>query len=128
MCRLPFSAALTPGAPGVPGAQWCPMVPNGSPGAPGAPGGVSLVGSPYRTPINSAVLKLQEMGQLYKIKKKWWKEKRGGGTCEVTLSSFCFFPTLFPFLRASSLLAAAPQAPLLVQGILSLVLCKPSLW
>ena len=107
MCRLPFSAALTLGAPG-------------------APGGVSLVGSPYRTPINSAVLKLQEMGQLYKIKKKWWKEKRGGGTCEVTSSTSS--PTPFPFLLASSLPAAAPQAPILVQGILSLVLCKPSLW
>ncbi|XP_068223506.1 glutamate receptor ionotropic, kainate 2-like [Palaemon carinicauda] len=40
-------------------------------------------GSPYRTLINSAVLKLQEMGRLHALKRRWWKEKRGGGTCEA---------------------------------------------
>ncbi|XP_076034612.1 glutamate receptor ionotropic, kainate 2-like isoform X3 [Oratosquilla oratoria] len=39
-------------------------------------------GSPYRTLINSAVLKLQEMGRLHILKRRWWKEKRGGGRCE----------------------------------------------
>ncbi|XP_045593286.1 glutamate receptor ionotropic, kainate 2 isoform X4 [Procambarus clarkii] len=39
-------------------------------------------GSPYRTLLNSAVLKLQEMGRLHALKRKWWKEKRGGGTCQ----------------------------------------------
>nr|XP_053638564.1 glutamate receptor ionotropic, kainate 2-like [Cherax quadricarinatus] len=39
-------------------------------------------GSPYRTLLNSAVLKLQEIGKLHALKRKWWKEKRGGGTCQ----------------------------------------------
>ncbi|KAK8740227.1 hypothetical protein OTU49_003111, partial [Cherax quadricarinatus] len=39
-------------------------------------------GSPYRTLLNSAVLKLQEIGRLHALKRKWWKEKRGGGTCQ----------------------------------------------
>ncbi|KAK8740228.1 hypothetical protein OTU49_003111, partial [Cherax quadricarinatus] len=40
-------------------------------------------GSPYRTLLNSAVLKLQEIGRLHALKRKWWKEKRGGGTCQA---------------------------------------------
>lgn len=39
--------------------------------------------SPYRTAISGAVLKLQEIGKLHKLKTKWWKEKRGGGACRV---------------------------------------------
>ncbi|KAK8388628.1 hypothetical protein O3P69_020541 [Scylla paramamosain] len=39
-------------------------------------------GSPYRTLINAAVLKLQEAGVLHGLKRRWWKEKRGGGTCQ----------------------------------------------
>ncbi|XP_069985019.1 glutamate receptor ionotropic, kainate 2 isoform X2 [Penaeus vannamei] len=39
-------------------------------------------GSPYRTMVNAAVLRLQEMGRLHVLKRKWWKEKRGGGTCQ----------------------------------------------
>ncbi|XP_050700937.1 glutamate receptor ionotropic, kainate 2-like isoform X2 [Eriocheir sinensis] len=39
-------------------------------------------GSPYRTLLNSAVLKLQEGGILHGLKRKWWKEKRGGGKCQ----------------------------------------------
>ncbi|XP_045135922.1 glutamate receptor ionotropic, kainate 2-like isoform X2 [Portunus trituberculatus] len=39
-------------------------------------------GSPYRTLINAAVLKLQEGGVLHELKRRWWKEKRGGGTCQ----------------------------------------------
>ena len=38
-------------------------------------------GSPYRMPISSAILKLQEAGQLHVLKKRWWKERRGGGQC-----------------------------------------------
>ncbi|KAL7026707.1 hypothetical protein ACKWTF_005134 [Chironomus riparius] len=38
-------------------------------------------GSPYRTLISGAVLKLQEEGRLHLLKTKWWKEKRGGGAC-----------------------------------------------
>ncbi|XP_028173815.1 glutamate receptor ionotropic, kainate 2 isoform X5 [Ostrinia furnacalis] len=37
--------------------------------------------SPYRTAISGAVLKLQEEGKLHILKTKWWKEKRGGGSC-----------------------------------------------
>lgn len=37
--------------------------------------------SPYRTPINSAILRLGEKGTLQTLKTRWWKEK-GGGLCE----------------------------------------------
>ncbi|GBP84886.1 Glutamate receptor ionotropic, kainate 2 [Eumeta japonica] len=37
--------------------------------------------SPYRTAISGTVLKLQEEGKLHILKTKWWKEKRGGGSC-----------------------------------------------
>lgn len=41
--------------------------------------------SPYRTAISGAVLKLQEEGKLHILKTRWWKEKRGGGSCRVIL-------------------------------------------
>ncbi|XP_014479807.1 PREDICTED: glutamate receptor ionotropic, kainate 2 isoform X3 [Dinoponera quadriceps] len=37
--------------------------------------------SPYRTAISGAILKLQEEGKLHMLKTRWWKEKRGGGSC-----------------------------------------------
>ncbi|XP_018339843.1 PREDICTED: glutamate receptor ionotropic, kainate 2-like isoform X1 [Trachymyrmex septentrionalis] len=37
--------------------------------------------SPYRIPINRAILKLGETGTLAEIRKKWWEE-RGGGLCK----------------------------------------------
>nr|QHN69189.1 ionotropic receptor 8 [Sirex nitobei] len=37
--------------------------------------------SPYRTAISGAILKLQEEGKLHILKTRWWKEKRGGGSC-----------------------------------------------
>ncbi|XP_029168161.1 glutamate receptor ionotropic, kainate 2-like [Nylanderia fulva] len=37
--------------------------------------------SPYRTPINRAILWLGERGILQDLKKKWWVE-RGGGKCK----------------------------------------------
>ena len=40
-------------------------------------------GSPYRTPISSAILQLQEAGQLHVLKSKWWTQQRGGGQCQV---------------------------------------------
>lgn len=46
--------------------------------------------SPYRTAISGAVLKMQEEGTLHKLKTRWWKEKYGGGKCEVGVS---FLPT-----------------------------------
>jgi glutamate receptor, ionotropic, invertebrate len=33
--------------------------------------------------LSEAVLKLQETGELTRMKTKWWKEKRGGGKCDV---------------------------------------------
>nr|XP_023019507.1 glutamate receptor ionotropic, kainate 2-like [Leptinotarsa decemlineata] len=37
--------------------------------------------APYRKSINEAILKMQEMGALHKLKDKWWKEMNGGGQC-----------------------------------------------
>lgn len=31
--------------------------------------------------INKAILKLQEHGKLESLKKRWWKELKGGGKC-----------------------------------------------
>ncbi|XP_071860840.1 glutamate receptor ionotropic, kainate 2 isoform X1 [Bombus fervidus] len=39
--------------------------------------------SEYRTPINGAILTLQEKGVLQDLKKKWWVD-RGGGMCTKT--------------------------------------------
>ncbi|XP_031781874.1 glutamate receptor ionotropic, kainate 4 isoform X2 [Nasonia vitripennis] len=36
--------------------------------------------SPYRTMISTAILHLQEKGELQQLKQKWWKEM-GGGKC-----------------------------------------------
>jgi hypothetical protein len=44
-----------------------------------------FVDSPFRTAISGAVLKLQEEGRLHILKTRWWKEKRGGGTCRVII-------------------------------------------
>ncbi|KAF4521437.1 hypothetical protein B566_EDAN010594 [Ephemera danica] len=44
---------------------------------------VGVSDSPYRTAISGAVLKLQEEGKLHILKTRWWKEKRGGGSCRV---------------------------------------------
>jgi ionotropic kainate glutamate receptor 2 len=41
-------------------------------------------GSPYRTLISGAVLKLQEEGKLHLLKTRWWKERKGGGACRVS--------------------------------------------
>lgn len=43
-----------------------------------------ILDSPYRTAISGAVLKLQEEGKLHILKTRWWKEKRGGGSCRVS--------------------------------------------
>ena len=42
-------------------------------------------GSPYRAAISQAVLKLQDTNRLLILKSRWWKEKRGGGACKVSL-------------------------------------------
>lgn len=46
-----------------------------------------FVDSPYRNELSSKVIKLQETGVLNQLKDKWWKEKRGGSTCSVSLFS-----------------------------------------
>uniref|UniRef100_A0A914UQJ0 Ionotropic glutamate receptor C-terminal domain-containing protein n=2 Tax=Plectus sambesii TaxID=2011161 RepID=A0A914UQJ0_9BILA len=38
-------------------------------------------GSPFREPISTAILRLQEKTVLTELKDKWWKQKRGGGKC-----------------------------------------------
>lgn len=42
-----------------------------------------MTGNPYRQSLNSAILQLQENGMLSELQIKWWKQKRGGGECEV---------------------------------------------
>ena len=43
-----------------------------------------ISGSLYRVPISSAILQLQEAGRLHVLKNRWWKQKRGGGKCDVS--------------------------------------------
>ena len=40
-------------------------------------------GTPYKEYLDHAILKLMEGGVLHKLKIKWWKQKRGGGACQV---------------------------------------------
>ena len=49
-------------------------------------------GTPYKNHIDKAILKLQEDGDLHKMKTTWWKRKRGGGTYNISwqFSSFLF--------------------------------------
>lgn len=37
----------------------------------------------YRTRLSEAILSLQESGMLEILKNRWWKEKRGGGACDI---------------------------------------------
>merc|ERR1719370_829939 len=39
--------------------------------------------SPYTGEISSAILKLKESGVIHTLKKKWWNEERGGGSCKT---------------------------------------------
>lgn len=50
--------------------------------------------SPYRKQISGAVLKLGESGTLSELKRKWWKEMHGGGSCSQTESSSSDTPEL----------------------------------
>ena len=45
-----------------------------------------VLGSPFRVPISSAILQLQEAGRLHILKNRWWKQRRGGGKCDVGVS------------------------------------------
>ncbi|XP_011157526.3 glutamate receptor ionotropic, kainate 2 isoform X2 [Solenopsis invicta] len=38
--------------------------------------------SSYRKELSGAILKLQENGRLGELRDKWWKQKRGGDTCD----------------------------------------------
>ncbi|GBN97985.1 hypothetical protein AVEN_13434-1, partial [Araneus ventricosus] len=31
--------------------------------------------------LSGGILKLQELGQLHTFKERWWKQKKGGGSC-----------------------------------------------
>ncbi|XP_067620605.1 glutamate receptor ionotropic, kainate 2 [Eurosta solidaginis] len=50
--------------------------------------------SPYRKQISGAVLKLGESGTLSELKRKWWKEMHGGGSCSTAESSSSDTPEL----------------------------------
>lgn len=41
--------------------------------------------SPFRGALSEAVLQMQESGEISRMKTKWWKEKRGGGACGVSV-------------------------------------------
>ena len=45
--------------------------------------GVALArNSRLRAPVSSAIIRLQESGEIGKLKSKWWREERGGGACD----------------------------------------------
>merc|ERR1719445_154556 len=45
-------------------------------------------GSPYRIPISSAILQLQEAGRLHILKNRWWKEKSSKQCNEELVKAF----------------------------------------
>ena len=42
-----------------------------------------MLDSPYTAAISQGVIRLIEKGVLARLKKKWWEEQRGGGSCTV---------------------------------------------
>lgn len=40
----------------------------------------------FRNVLSANILSLQEKGKLTALKNKWWKEKRGGGACQVSVT------------------------------------------
>ncbi len=40
-------------------------------------------GSPYTKAVSDGILELQEKGMLTVLYNRWWKEKGGGGNCQV---------------------------------------------
>uniref|UniRef100_A0A6P7GEM7 Glutamate receptor ionotropic, kainate 4-like n=1 Tax=Diabrotica virgifera virgifera TaxID=50390 RepID=A0A6P7GEM7_DIAVI len=44
-------------------------------------------GSPLLAPLNKAIIKLQQNGELQRIKRKWWEEKYAGEVCDDDGSS-----------------------------------------
>ncbi len=43
---------------------------------------IVISGSPLRSAVSSAIIKLKEEGTIARLKEKWWK-KKGGGECAV---------------------------------------------
>ncbi|XP_050533361.1 glutamate receptor ionotropic, kainate 2-like [Daktulosphaira vitifoliae] len=41
----------------------------------------------YRNILSANILSLQEKGKITALKNKWWKEKRGGGSCQDNVQS-----------------------------------------
>lgn len=39
----------------------------------------------YYSELSEGVLRLQEQGKLAQLQTKWWKEKKGGGACSVSI-------------------------------------------
>ena len=39
--------------------------------------------SPYTAAISQGVIRLIKKGVVARLKKKWWEEQRGGGSCKV---------------------------------------------
>ena len=52
-----------------------------------------IAGSLYQVPISSAILQLQENGRLHVLKKRWWKQRRGGGMCDVSVILYTGYNT-----------------------------------
>lgn len=42
-----------------------------------------ILDAEFRNELSEGVLQMQESGKLAILKIKWWKEKRGGGACQV---------------------------------------------
>ena len=59
--------------------------------------------SPYRTPISSAILQLQEGGKLHMLKEKWWKQRKGGGKCKVIFTKCIYSANLNSFVVNSEI-------------------------
>ena len=56
---------------------------------------IFFLDSPYRTPISSAILQLQEGGKLHMLKEKWWKQRKGGGKCKVIFTRYIYSANSF---------------------------------
>lgn len=49
-----------------------------------------ILDAEYRNDLSEAILQMQESGKLSVLKIKWWKEKRGGGACQVSFHKEVF--------------------------------------
>ena len=65
---------------------------------------ICIIGSSLRGPISKAIIKLNEMGKIQNLKKKWWEKKRGGGTCQVIF--LILYPEVIWHSRSSDGLVA----------------------